>query len=343
MDIFYHFFHSSKRKQEFHNNWCPLFTFEPGTVLKHCPIRWLSLLRCVDRYLQQLDGLISYFVSCDEQDDTNSKVYSITQQLQNALTKPILLFLSFILPSMDKFNRVFQKSSENTTCMLFSETCRLLRLYVSNLLKSDVIVAASDNLKGLRLDKRGQLTHENLGIGAATWSYLTELESTHDIKPFFTAVRKFYCETINKMHNKFPFDDSLMGILQPENTASFSVCTVFSLAKRFPQLDLGENHILDQLREEFTDFQLPQADLPSLSTYKAADGSEKPRNGLFWSKVGEMKKFDGEPRFRLLFKLMSGFLSIPCSNADSERGFSMLRKIHTDQRTSLDHCCFNVH
>ena len=35
---------------------------------------------------------------------------------------------------------------------------------------------------------------------------------------------------------------------------------------------------------------------------------------------------------------MSGLLSIPCSNADSERVFFlMLRKIHTDQRATLDH------
>ena len=37
VDIFYHFFQSSKRKQEFHDNWCFLFKSEPGTVLKHCP------------------------------------------------------------------------------------------------------------------------------------------------------------------------------------------------------------------------------------------------------------------------------------------------------------------
>ena len=35
-------------------------------------------------------------------------------------------------------------------------------------------------------------------------------------------------------------------------------------------------------------------------------------------------------RFPLLMKLMAGF-----SNADYERGFSILRKIHTDQRSSL--------
>ena len=33
---------------------------------------------------------------------------------------------------------------------------------------------------------------------------------------------------------------------------------------------------------------------------------------------------------------MSGLMSIPVSNADSERGFSILRKIHTDQRSNLD-------
>ncbi len=34
---------------------------------------------------------------------------------------------------------------------------------------------------------------------------------------------------------------------------------------------------------------------------------------------------------------MVGLLSIPCSNADAERGFSVLRKVHTDQRASLSH------
>ena len=32
---------------------------------------------------------------------------------------------------------------------------------------------------------------------------------------------------------------------------------------------------------------------------------------------------------------MMGLLTIPASNADSERGFSILRKIHTDQRSNL--------
>ena len=89
------------------------------------------------------------------------------------------------------------------------------------------------------------------------------------------------------------------------------------------------------LREEFTDFQL-SPDLPSLSTYKAADSTQKPCAGVYWSHVGRMTTLDGQPRFGSLCKLMFALLCIPCSNADSERGFSMLHKIHTDERASFD-------
>ena len=115
VDVFYYFYHSSKRKQDFCDLWCSLFTSEPQTILKHCTTRWLSLLRCVDRYLSQFDGLKSYFLSCSEAE--TSKVVNI-RRLENPLTKPILHFLSFILASMSRFNRLFQKSTQNTTCQL---------------------------------------------------------------------------------------------------------------------------------------------------------------------------------------------------------------------------------
>ena len=65
-----------------------------------------------------------------------------------------------------------------------------------------------------------------------------------------------------------------------------------------------------------------------------SDKTWKPRQEhlTFWWEVGKIKAFDGK---ELLTKLMAGLLSIPVSNADSERGFSILRKIHTDQRPSL--------
>ena len=358
VDVFYYFCHSSKRKHEFEELWQSLLTSEPEVILKHSPTRWLSLLRCVDRYLKQMDGLISYFQSCREAE--SSKVLSIVHRLQNPMMRPLLLFLSHILPSMDRFSRVFQKSTENTTCELYTEMSRLVRLYAANLLNTSAIISAADDLSKLNLSEENQLSNESLGIGTNTWTYIFKLEEEEDIKPFFQSVRGFYQQSIQKMLKKFPFGDSLLkdlGILQPNRVHLYMFETVVKFAKRFPQLSLDDSQSIDCLREEFMDFLLSPGDLPPPVTYTAADRSKKPRAGKFWLEVSKLRTFDGRFRFGSPYHLMSGLLSIPCSNADSERGFSMLRKIHTDQRSNLDqstivalmsvkfncdNCCFEV-
>ncbi len=99
--------------------------------------------------LFNFDGVVSYFWSCSEAE--TSKVVSILQRLENPLTKPLLHFLCFILPSMDKFNRLFQKSTQNTTCHLYMEMSRLVRLYASNVLKPESITAVGEDLYKLSL------------------------------------------------------------------------------------------------------------------------------------------------------------------------------------------------
>ena len=69
---------------------------------------------------------------------------------------------------MDRFNRLFQKSTENTTCELYDEMSRLVHLYAANLLKRDPILAAGNNLSLLNLDRDNQLLDENLGIDTNT-------------------------------------------------------------------------------------------------------------------------------------------------------------------------------
>ena len=228
IDVFYYFQHSSKRKQNFVDHWNSLFSDEPGVILKHCTTRWLSLLRCVGRYISQMEGLKSYFLSC--------KVVSISDRLANPLTKPLLLFLSHILLSMDRFNRVFQKSTENTTSQLYTEMSRLTRLYASNVLQRSAITSVGDYLRKLNLDISFQLPDENFGIGTDTWTCLSELQEEYDLKPFFTAVRGFYIATLKKMLKKFPFGDSLLkdlSVLQPDKTSTFSDNVLVNLAKRF--------------------------------------------------------------------------------------------------------------
>ena len=120
----------------------------------------------------------------------------------------------YILPSKDKFNKIFQKSTENTTCQLYSEMSRLVCLYSSNLLKADVIKAAKDNLSTLSLSMSGQLSDKNLGVVENTWALIAQMDGEHDIKPFYTAVHNFCVATIQRILKTFPFGDSLIwGLL----------------------------------------------------------------------------------------------------------------------------------
>ena len=71
------------------------------------------------------------------------------------------------------------------------------------------------------------------------------------LKPFFSAVRSLYVSSITKTLKIFPFGDTLLrdlAVYQPDQTATHSIDTIISLAKRFPQLGLDDFDSLDQLR-----------------------------------------------------------------------------------------------
>ena len=239
---------------------------------------------------------------------------------------------------MDQFNCLFQKSTENTTSQLYDAMNWLVRLYASKFLSDGTILAASDNLKNLDFDEANHVSNKHLGIGDDTWASVSQLEHLHDTTPFFKAIRSFYASSMKKMLVKFPFGNLLkyLRIIQLEHISSFSFNTITSLAKCFPPVSLNDAVSLQNLKEQFQDFKLSPNDLPMLAKYKAADVVMRPKTGLFWLEVGKMTTFEGQPRFNLLHKLMSGLMSIPVSNADSELGFSILRKIHTDQRSNHD-------
>ena len=95
---------------------------------------------------------------------------------------------------MDKFNRLLlQKSIQNTTCQLYTAMSRLVRLYASNLLKPECIVAVGNDLSKLNLATRNQLANENCGLGdATTWTYLDLwMEEELDPQPYYKA--QFLC------------------------------------------------------------------------------------------------------------------------------------------------------
>ena len=79
---------------------------------------------------------------------------------------------------MDKFNHLFQNSTQNTTCQLYTEMSWLVRLYACNLFKPECIVG--DDISQLNLATRNQLADENLGLGDATWTYISGMDEQLD-------------------------------------------------------------------------------------------------------------------------------------------------------------------
>ena len=72
------------------------------------------------------------------------------------------------------------------------------------------------------------------------------------------------------MIKKFPFGDTLLqdlGVLVLDKVTTYPVEAIIRLAKRFPQLELSDSTSLDQLKDEFLDFTLPQIFLPQQSIW----------------------------------------------------------------------------
>jgi len=102
-------------------------------------------------------------------------------------------------------------------------------------------------------------------------------------------------------------------------------CTILSVVKLSCRLGVGHP---DVIQEEFIDFQLmsPSALLP----YEMGMTLNP-----FWAGIGEMKTPLQKPRFPQLFQLAVTAMTLPHSNADPERCFSVLKKIQRDDKEIL--------
>ncbi|XP_061897879.1 uncharacterized protein LOC133646469 [Entelurus aequoreus] len=76
-------------------------------ILRYCATRWLSLLTCINRVLNQWDALQAYFAS-QEDVEKPGKVKMLAEHLTSKKTKFFFLFLSQALTPLAEFNVMFQ-------------------------------------------------------------------------------------------------------------------------------------------------------------------------------------------------------------------------------------------
>ena len=332
VDINTHFYMSVKRKDQL-KEFCDFVNVTYKKILAHVETRWLSLLRVIARILEIWPALKSYFESHPDSEKPG-RVRSITIQMCDDTTKLFLLFLSFLLPTINAFSTAFQATSYTTIHQLHPEMTRLTKRILCYFVDASVI-DINDVINTPYEDQNHQLDDDKLEIGEAAQSLahnLCEDGMGQEVNNFLRSVRTFYATFVKTLVKKFPFGSTVLSdlrILNPLERRTFNdfPAAVVRLAKHFPQLGLSQAEKLEELKTEAIDFYL--ADPADLPEYTDLD--------KFWAALHDVKQIGSTvPLYTNLLVLVRALLAIPASNADSERCFSMVRKIDSEERSHLD-------
>ncbi|CAC5378676.1 unnamed protein product [Mytilus coruscus] len=274
IDVFFHFYHSSKRKEEY-NSFLDFTDTEPMKLLKHCGTRWLSLERCVKRLLQQSPALKSYFQSHPESEKPGR----------------IMRCLEFLVN--DKMCLV------SMVGFLHTEMVRLLRKLMARFVSTKVITSQQDITKVDFKSADNQHDNERIAIG---WTAGELLSDHEELSP--VVVNRFFRDQTERVTRR--------------------------CCQSVRQISFSSPDQKSQLEDQASDYILsPKSDLPPYD-------KENNTMNQFWQSMAQRKIPSGQPQFDLLFQLSKVMLTIPHSNADTERTFIMLKKIQTDSRDNLE-------
>ena len=327
VDTYFWFEKSSCRKEDFHE--FQEFTNTPHEVItKQVTTRWLSLGKSVNRILSQWDALQSYFSGIKEA-ERPGRAKRCKDKYNSQSMKLFFKFLSYGLARLNTFNLIFQRE-RCAIYHLLRETKALLCTYLSRFVDSDILSSAGDLLTIDFEDRTLQVADNALDIGTAARRYISNIEEECDpalICHFYEDVRQGYVAVVKKLLERFPFKSEVLKcivLLDPNLRSSVQDKDVLFLINRFlPDLSDAE---IDITLEEWRKFCF-SADLPAFSD--ACDVDQ------WWLRVLELRSPSGSPLFSGLSKLITILLILPCDQAPVERVFSMVNKIHTKYRPSL--------
>ena len=249
----WHLFGSSSKRREDNKVFQAFVDVDDAVILKHCPTRWLSLERVINRVLNQLSALTSYFASHDDV-ERPGRIRRIHERLSKPLTTMTLLFLQYALPFLNEFNRLFQ-NEESKVGVLIPEMDRLLRKLLVKFVQLRHIRNVAD-LRTIDYSDRGiQQGDSTIAVGMKVRAFLEDDEVAPAVQAaFISDVRAFYCAVVRKMVAKFPFDDPVLrdlGVLDPAARENLTYEPIVRLAAHFaPDVDP------EQLKDEYEEFQL---------------------------------------------------------------------------------------
>ena len=270
--------------------------------------------------------LCSYFRSHPDVEKPG-KVQTIDRVLQDPFTKPWLCFLSSVLAVFDKYNVYFQTSSTATIHKLQGECERLLKTVLSFFVKRSEISCSSDITAINYTMPANHLSEHDIYTGDETLALITDLRDNEgeSVKLFYERVVLFYEKFVTKLLKVFNFKSqalSSLSFLDPARSQHESPSAFDRVEENIP-ISFEKSTV----KLEYREFSIDEEVTTLIELNEDAV--------QFWLHVRNMISPMGSLKYCHLATLALNLLSIPASNADSERVFSLVRRIKTEFRSSL--------
>ncbi|GFS19233.1 connexin 27.5 [Elysia marginata] len=301
-------------------------------MLKHGTTRWLSIGRCLTRLLKNWEPLKLFSKKeCKRKDSSahaKKKSEKILTVLRSRSTRLYLMFLQYTIQPFESFLTVHQSDAPKTSTIM-ADSKKLIKALMSCFVAPSAFGGNKSVLEVQYKLPYNVLANKDILVGEECQKFISNKDknklSDSKLKEFYSNVKKFFTVTVDYLLKSLPLSDPVLtklSITDPASLPESSSNSIRFLAQRYPVL-IAANSSLDTVLEQFVNLQCSMpVDL------------EVTRVDEFWVSCSQMTEGTSKLYDAISF-FMLGLLTIPHSSAHCERVFSCVRKIKTDQRSSM--------
>ncbi|XP_066587598.1 protein FAM200A-like [Prorops nasuta] len=316
--------------------------YNTKNLVKYAETRWLSRQKCIERILEKWDTIYKFLV--EQQLEKIKETEELLIIMENIEIKAYLYFLEHVLRRFNTFNTLFQ--SKETKIHLLNKCSRnfllfFLQTYIKpTLLKQDVFLPFVRNARFSRNENLLPIETINIGSNCAGYleTMLKEKKMTESqVKTIRQNCLSFLIKASEEIRDRFPIFDNFLENLnifekdkalfdQDREASSFQL---LQLCRRLGTF--SENTIIKEWE--------------SLYAKESCDVKKywsKLEFDDMWKAVCSAQHENKEIRYPQLRKLLNLVRSLPHSNAEAERCFSMLPDIKSKKRNRLVHDTVNA-
>lgn len=299
-----------------------LFEEKRRKMLKLSITRWLCFYDCISRIVDNYDVLQTFFALAVGEGDKTAK--SILEILEDKRTKAYLLFLKYVLNKLNKFNALFQ--GRNVLIhKIVSSSKQLLKEFCIDYMKLNVI----DQVETVNVCYPGNF--KELGmiyLGPDCESFLKTLpqEIANEIRKKCLG---YYVAGAKDMQERLPLRNNLLQELRFIDPIIALDGTGRESLQGFPCLRVAFNNFIN-----FDEAEIEWQRLLIIDNEKKVHLKTQPLDEM-WQEISLITDFTDALLFKNISALARLAMTMPHSNAEAERIFSIVTDVKTKKRNRI--------